>query len=66
MLLMAQALSIGSVITSGQAMNLLFVREVFRLTPNEEAMCYLTFGQVKSYKSNRKRPDVCEVVSSME
>ena len=51
---------------SGQAMNLLFVREVFRLTPNEEAMCYLTFGQVTSYKSNRKRPDVCEVVSSME
>jgi nitroreductase len=66
MLLMAQALSIGSGITSGQAMNSRFVREVFRLTPNEEAMCYLTFGQVIAYKSKRKRSNVSEIVSSME
>jgi nitroreductase len=66
MLLMAQALSIGSGITSGQAMNSRFVREVFRLTPNEEAMYYLTFGQVTTYKSKRKRSDVSEIVSSME
>jgi nitroreductase len=66
MLLMAQTLSIGSGITSGQAMNSRFVREVFRLTPNEEAMCYLTFGQVMTYKSKRKRADVSEIVSSME
>ncbi|WP_333842729.1 nitroreductase family protein [Limnohabitans sp.] len=66
MLLMAQTLSIGSGITSGQAMNSHFVREVFRLTPNEEAMCFLTFGQVTTYKSKRKRSDVSEIVSSME
>jgi nitroreductase len=66
MLLMAQALLIGSGITSGQAMNSRFVRAVFRLTPNEEAMCYLTFGQVTTYKSKRKRSDVSEIVSSME
>ena len=65
MLLMAQALSIGSGITSGQAMNSRFVREVFRLSPNEEAMCYLTFGQVTAYKAKRKRLDVAEIVSTM-
>ncbi len=66
MLLMAHTLSIGSGITSGQAMNSRFVREVFRLTPNEEAMCCLTFGQVITYKSKRKRSNVSEIVSSME
>jgi len=66
MLLMAQTLSIGSGITSGQAMNSRFAREVFRLTPNEEAMCYLTFGQVMTHKTKRTRADVSEIVSSME
>jgi nitroreductase len=66
MLLMAQTLSIGSGITSGQAMNSRFVREIFRLTPDEEAMCYLAFGQVMTYKTKRKRADVSEIVSSME
>jgi len=65
MLLMAQTLSIGSGITSGQAMNSRFVREVFRLSPNEEAMCYLTFGQVTACKAKRKRSDVAEIVSTM-
>lgn len=66
MLLMAQALSIGSGITSGQAMNSFFVREAFRLATTEQAMCYLTFGQVTAYKSRRKRADASEIVSIME
>ena len=66
MLLMAQALSIGSGITSGQAMNSFFVREVFQLTNTEQAICYLTFGQVTVYKSRRKRANASEIVSIME
>ena len=66
MLLMAQALSIGSGITSGQAMNSRFVREIFRLTSTEQAMCYLTFGQVTAFKSKRKRVSASEIVSIMK
>ncbi len=66
MLLMAQALSIGSGITSGQAMNSRFVREIFRLTSTEQAMCYLTFGQVTAFKSKRKRADASDIVSIMK
>ncbi len=65
MLLMAQTLSIGSGITSGQAMNSSFVREAFKLTTHEEAMCYLTFGQVTACKVKRKRADLSEIVSTM-
>jgi nitroreductase len=66
MLLMAQALSIGSGITSGQAMNSFFVREIFRLTSTEQAMCYLTFGKVTAIKSKRKRADASDMVSIMK
>lgn len=66
MLLMAQALSIGSGITSGQSMNSNFLREIFRLTSTEQAMCYLTFGQVTTHKSKRKRADASDIVSTMK
>ena len=66
MLLMAQALSIGSGITSGQAMNSRFIREAFRLTPTEKAICYLAFGQVKKHKAKRNRANALEIVSTME
>ena len=66
MLLMAQALSIGSGITSGQAMNSRFIRQAFRLTPTEKAMCYLAFGQVKTHKAKRNRANAFETVSTME
>jgi hypothetical protein len=63
---MAHTLSIGSGITSGQAMNSFFVREIFRLTSTEQAMCYLTFGKVTAIKSKRKRADASDMVSIMK
>jgi hypothetical protein len=66
MLLMAQTLSIGSGITSGQAMNSRFIREAFRLTPTEKTICYLAFGQVKKHKAKRNRANALAIVSTME
>jgi len=66
MLLMAQALSIGSGITSGQAMNAASIRELFKLNPDEESICYLAFGHVKAHKAKRQRPNASTFVSSLE
>jgi nitroreductase len=65
MLLMAQALSLGSGITSGQAMHAASVRELFKLRDDEEAVCYLAFGRVVSHKPPRRRMAIAEFVSSL-
>jgi len=55
MLLMAQALSIGSGITSGQSMNASSLRRLFQLTDTEQGICFLNFGHVTSHKAARPR-----------
>lgn len=55
MLLMAQALSIGSGITSGQAMNAPSIRALFQLDEQEEGICYVAFGHVTVHKEKRAR-----------
>lgn len=65
MLLMAQTLSLGSGITSGQAMNSPGIRKLFALTEHEEGICFLNFGTIASHKPARHRADPSEFVSSL-
>jgi len=65
MLLMAQALSMGSGITSGQAMNAPSIRELFKLQEHEEGICYVAFGHVSTHKDKRQRPDASVFVTSI-
>ena len=62
MLLMAQALSMGSGITSGQAMNAPSIRELFKLQEHEEGICYVAFGHVSTHKAKRQRPNTSAFV----
>jgi len=66
MLLMAQALSIGSGITSGQAMNALSIRELFKLHTDEDCVCYLAFGHVMAQKPQRTRSEPRSFVSVLD
>ncbi len=65
MLLMAQALTIGSGITSGQAMNDAAIRTLFGLQTYEEAICFLNFGTTLSSKPSRPRPTYSSFVSNL-
>jgi nitroreductase len=65
MLLMAQALSMGSGITSGQAMNARSIRELFKLQEHEEGICYVAFGQVHAHKPQRPRLSESTRVTSL-
>ncbi len=65
MVLIAEAMSIGSGITSGQAMSAQSIRELFRLKPDEESICYLAFGQVSNRKPKRLRPDSTAIASTL-
>ena len=63
MLLMAQALSMGSGITSGQAMNAPSIRELFKLQEHEEGICYVAFGHASAHKARRQRPEILNFVT---
>ena len=65
MLLMSQALGIGSGITSGRAMNSVQIRELFLLADDEQGICFLNFGKVTSYKAKRQRPLPSGFISSI-
>lgn len=58
MLLMATALGYGSSLTSGKAMESLALRDLFRLTPGEHALCFINIGTVATKRHPRPRPDV--------
>lgn len=55
MLLMAEALSLGAGITSGQALQTDPIRRLFSLAAHEKAQCFLGFGHVKTRKPPRAR-----------
>lgn len=65
MLLMAQTLSLGSGITSGQAMNSPSIRKLFALSEHEEGICFLNLGTVASHKAARPRAEPSAFVSSL-
>lgn len=56
MLLMATALGYGSSLTSGKAMKAAGLRQLFRLDPSEDAVCFISIGTVGSAPKPRARP----------
>ncbi len=56
MLLMATALGYGSALTSGKALGSASLRKLFRLGPDEQALCFVSFGTPDRRKPARERP----------
>ena len=65
MLLVAQALGLGSGLTSGQALMSTRLRSLFGLCDHEQAVCCVNIGTVAKTKPARVRPDVAAFVSSL-
>ena len=65
LLLMAEALGMGSGITSGQALNAPSLRGLFALSDVEEAVCFISVGTVASRKPRRERPAYTTFISSL-
>ena len=66
MLLMATAQGYGSALTSGKALKASSLRALFRLTPGEQALCFVSIGTVVSRKGTRVRPTVSSYVSTLD
>jgi nitroreductase len=58
MLLQATATGLGSSLTSGQAMSSTALRQLFRLAPQEDAVCFINIGHVSEWKRPKARPAV--------
>ena len=65
MLLMATAFGLGSSLTSGKALQSPELRSFFGLHANEEALCFVNFGHIRSQREARTRPDVARYVSTL-
>jgi len=62
-LLSAHSMAYGSSLTSGQAMRSPRMRQLFRLTEGEEAVCFINIGTVSKRKVGRARPEPSSFVS---
>jgi nitroreductase len=56
MLLMATAQGFGSALTSGKALKSTVLRQLFALSAQEHALCFVSIGSVQSRKADRARP----------
>lgn len=56
MLLMATAQGFGSALTSGKALKSTGLRQLFTLSAQEHALCFVSIGSVQSRKADRARP----------
>ncbi len=68
-LLMATALGLGSCLTSGKATASTALRQLFQLTPDETALCFISVGHIRQARAPRPRPAVdqyCSVLSLPE
>ena len=65
MLLMGTALGFGSALTSGKALHSAGLRALFRLAPDEQALCFVSFGTAVTRKPARTRPQPSHYVSSL-
>ena len=65
MLLMAAALGLGSSLTSGKALASVALRSLFRLSDQEQAVCFVNFGQIRDDRKERPRPAVAQYFSSL-
>lgn len=63
MLLMAHSQSLGSSLTSGQAMQSRRMRQLFDLSEGEEPVCFLNVGTVAKRKAQRCHPEPQDFVT---
>jgi nitroreductase len=63
MLLMATAMGFASALTSGKALQSPGMRSLFTLTPDEQAVCFVSLGTAMRSKSHRQRPEPGSYVS---
>lgn len=66
MLLTAHALGFGAALTSGKALQSEALRRLFRLSPGELALCFLSVGTVAKPRAGRARPLPATYVSVLE
>jgi len=64
-LLRAHSMAYGSSLTSGQAMCSSRMRQLFRLTDGEEAVCFINIGIVSKRKIGRVHPEPSSFVSRL-
>lgn len=65
MLLMATAQGLGSGLTSGKALRSTPLRQLFGLTDDELAVCFVNIGHIASERSPRPRPDVARYFTTL-
>jgi len=63
--LSAHAAGFGTGLTSGQALASPFLRALFGLRENEQAVCCINIGTVSRHKPPRVRPDAASFVTSL-
>lgn len=56
LMLQAQAMGLASSLTSGLSMNALALRQLFGLTPQEQAVCFVSVGSISSLRAGKPRP----------
>jgi nitroreductase len=66
MLLMATAMGLGSSLTSGKALSSDALRGLFSLHPDEDAICFINFGEVAQTRKPRPRPPVDAFFTSLD
>ena len=65
MLLMAHAQGFGGALTSGKALQSAPLRTLFRLKPDEQALCFVNIGTVVKARPVRLRPQAAQYVSTL-
>lgn len=66
MLLLATAMGFGSSLTSGKALTSDALRRLFSLHPDEDAICFINFGEVAQSRKSRPRPPVEAFFTSLD
>jgi len=64
-LLTAHSMGFGSGLASGRAMASPGMRELFRLQPGEETVCFINVGTISKPKALRVRPATAQFVSTL-
>jgi nitroreductase len=64
-LLMATVMGFGSALTSGKALKSVFLRDLFVLTPDQQALCFVSIGTAMSAPQPRLRPSMSDYVSTL-
>lgn len=64
--LTAHAAGFGAGLTSGQALASMPLRQLFRLSENEQAICCINIGTVSKRKPARLRPTLADYVSELD